>query len=294
MNIFKSLEVIGLPKQLLKKKKIKVTCVGGVNQTQDLSLFKTYELNRRLTATHVAKLVKSIRANGFIVTELVIIDQHGNVLDGQHRISATRLLTDTEKKKINVPFIVVKVPKSVDTLELIQQINVIKRPWQLADYESSHMNNKKIAEDYKYLYEFRNKYSLSIRQAYQLLTGSKPGGHVLDVYREGRMVITNKTTAEQSAKKIAEIRDKLGVKKKMKDIDFKHWAWLVTHKKYDHKRMLKQLSKKNVSVRRLKDVTNTNYLDLVSAVYNLGYTNTSKEVDFECEYRNEKQARNIA
>ena len=62
--------------------------VAEVFETKDYSIFKFRKDNREIKDAHVKVIVKKMKERGWLKTSTVVINQNGEVIDGQHRVKA--------------------------------------------------------------------------------------------------------------------------------------------------------------------------------------------------------------
>jgi ParB-like chromosome segregation protein Spo0J len=59
--------------------------VDKIIESNDLDQFKFFDNNRNIFTPQVAKLVESMRQNGFLRTNPITVNKDKYVIDGQHR-----------------------------------------------------------------------------------------------------------------------------------------------------------------------------------------------------------------
>ena len=62
------------------------TKVNEIYQTSDLSKFKFRKDNRIINHKHVNSLVKSMSTNGWLKGSYVVINENGEIIDGQQMV----------------------------------------------------------------------------------------------------------------------------------------------------------------------------------------------------------------
>ena len=95
-----------------------------VKETNNYSLFKSITSNREVNMAHVRKLAKAIQKNNMLHLNPIIVDNNMNVIDGQHRLEAAKLL------EISL-FYVIDNEVSKDD---IASLNSNKLNWRTIDY----------------------------------------------------------------------------------------------------------------------------------------------------------------
>tara|TARA_R110002020_G_scaffold259713_1_gene473624 strand:- start:196 stop:939 length:744 start_codon:yes stop_codon:yes gene_type:complete len=106
-----------------------------VGTTKDYSIFKYFDRNRLLNKNHVEFLRKDMNVNGQL--ERVIVNEHWQVIDGQHRIEAR------QKDKKPVDFRIKKGASMTD----VTAINNTGKGWSNVNWQRNychedHPNNK--------------------------------------------------------------------------------------------------------------------------------------------------------
>jgi len=96
--------------------------VCQVLRTNDYSQFKTLQGNREINAVHVERLVRSFQ-NKHLVSP-IIVNQHWEIIDGQHRFEAAKRLG------LHIDYIIV----NNYGLEEVQMLNSNVTTWKAVDY----------------------------------------------------------------------------------------------------------------------------------------------------------------
>lgn len=145
-------------------KQTKVTNV--VFETANHQLFsEKLKGNRPITEKVKKRIKNSIKRHGQIAP--IIVNENGEILDGQHRLSA---IIDLSKEKGEaIPVRVVCQPGY--TLEQARVMNICQSKWKLYDYVASFAD---YSDDYKRLVQVIEdfKYSLSSKCILAVATGS--------------------------------------------------------------------------------------------------------------------------
>jgi len=99
---------------------------NSVVETNDYSQFTFNNLNREIYSPHVKRLKKDIAVNG--LTQPILVDAEGNIIDGQHRFSACKSLG------INIKYIVT----DAISIDRIATINSLSKSWTPLDKARSY------------------------------------------------------------------------------------------------------------------------------------------------------------
>lgn len=97
--------------------------VNMVYKTKDLSMFKSISGNRNVNLQHVRRLVDSISKNGMLCSP-IIVNEHYEVVDGQHRLLAAKEL------KCEIYFIIMAGYR----LQQVQNLNLNQKNWSKNDF----------------------------------------------------------------------------------------------------------------------------------------------------------------
>jgi len=97
-------------------------------KTDKYDRFKLLNGNRDIDEAHVRRLKASIKANNLLESNPILITENGEVLDGQHRLTAC--------KELNLPvYYTVSNGGDVDT---VITLNTLSKNWSLLDYAKSY------------------------------------------------------------------------------------------------------------------------------------------------------------
>lgn len=102
----------------------------NVSTTSNLDKFQFHDLNRDINRNHVTRLADSIRKRG--IRQPIVVDTHGYVIDGQHRVLAARRLK-AEGEKVKVPYITKQY-----TPDIIAEMNSLQLSWTTRDWVHYH------------------------------------------------------------------------------------------------------------------------------------------------------------
>lgn len=152
----------------------------SVYKTDNYDLFKFIESNRTISKTHVGKLAQQI-TDGYEMPP-IIVKPNGEILDGQHRFEALKILEHP------IEFIIKNEIKQ-DTL---QKSNTLVSKWTTKDHINFHMREGN--EHYKELKEFMEYSELGAVAAARTL-GTVDGRSTGQGIVNGKFRVTNKEDA---------------------------------------------------------------------------------------------------
>ena len=175
-----------------------------VMYSQDYDKFSILEQNRVVSDNHVSELVVSIQNSGQLTP--IIINEKFEIIDGQHRFDACRIL------KIPVMYLI-SYKTSINEVILM---NNTQKSWKLHDYlrcfSDKKWNNHEI---YQKVDKFMREHDLKLTTCIVLLsegtgvggsTGSSLAGQGLVSFRKGTYKIGNFVKAQAIAKILSEIK----------------------------------------------------------------------------------------
>jgi hypothetical protein len=163
-----------------------------VQTTNDYSLFKTLNGNRKLNELHVKRLSISFQER-YLFSPIIINENH-QIIDGQHRFEAA--------KKLGLPinFFVIKgygLPE-------IQILNANSKNWNADDFLQGYCDLG-IREYLKYK-EFKETYGYGHNECMAMLSGSVGGtGNVIKTFYSGKFKIKDLQKANDTAQKISQV-----------------------------------------------------------------------------------------
>jgi len=154
-----------------------------IKKTKQYDLFKFRDDNRaRIDNQHVHRLADSIRSNNLLDLKPILVNKNMEVIDGQHRLLAAKLLDVDVYYEING-----KV-----TPEDIVKLNISKA-WTMLDYLNFYTKHDYV--EYKKLTELMLKESLDIHIALGIVScNSKITFHE---FRMGNFKFTNELIDDQ-------------------------------------------------------------------------------------------------
>ena len=160
-----------------------------IYSTSEYNLFHKLKGNRGINELHVRKLVEAIKEKDLQIP--IIVDHDMNVLDGQHRLDAYKIVGNP------VSYIV----KDKFELQDVRNVNSVNRKWTLTEYLMSYCKLGK--KDYQLLEWFHRTYEFGIAECVAMLNGK---GYVnstaLKEFRKGEFVIEDLEQGKTWAKNI--------------------------------------------------------------------------------------------
>ena len=177
---------------------------SDVMKSSDYEKFSILEQNRVVNDKHVNELVVSIQNSGQLTP--IIINENFEIIDGQHRFDACRIL------KIPVMYLI-SYKTSINEVILM---NNTQKSWKLPDYLRCFSDNKwHNHETYQKVDKFMREHDLKLTTCVVLLsegtgvggsTGSSLAGQGLVSFRKGTYKIGNLARAQAIAKILSEIK----------------------------------------------------------------------------------------
>ena len=202
-------------------------------QTEDYNIFETITGNRVQNPIQTGKLVRIIKDYGNItmISPLLVNEKH-QIIDGQHRWWAFKKLAEEDKVIFPIYFIVRKGLTQEDA----KSMNAGSKPWSLDDFAQFYIKEGK--KDYRIFSSFRNQFELNGDVLMKYLS---PTGGDRNAFRNGVFSVANESASERWCKKLHDLEAYYR--------DYKHRSFalaflqIVSHKDYEHSRMLEQLEK---------------------------------------------------
>jgi hypothetical protein len=142
----------------METKILHVEAVVKIYFTREYSRFKSILGNRELSQSKIKKLTKDI-TNGLDMLKYcpIIVDEHMNVIDGQHRLWVAK------KLESNVWYVIANKKSLYD----IAKINSAVERWKAKDFINCYINLKN--ENYIKLERFMREYNIGLTVALSLL-----------------------------------------------------------------------------------------------------------------------------
>ena len=240
---------------------------GDIYRTTDYSLFKRLEGNRAVLASRVTKITKSIKTNGYIFNP-IIVNEHYQVIDGQGRLEALRILG------LPVDYVIAEGAGREQCIAL----NAYGTVWTMKDYIDSYCEDGN--ENYIRMREVINEFpDIGIAIKIMLISGlsSVPNKSI----KEGTVTVTEKMAQQARddllfAQRFAETFERV----KGSPI---HYVYTVVFAKKcgaDTSRLIDTIEKENLPpAPKLRTA-----MDAVSDIYNKNLKNQTKKIYLHKEY----------
>lgn len=182
-------------KPLFMVQKPKPRLLNQVLQTKNYETFRFRDDNRMIRKQHVSKLTEKMLSKGWIKGSYVVINEKGEVIDGQHRILAAM--------KANVP--VSYIVEKGSSFQEIRGLNQDKKNWALSDHIGGFVKDNN--PNYVILEEFIKKFpDFRVTECLMFLTNSSNAVH-RDVFESGNFKVKNKEVAEKWANYIIGLKE---------------------------------------------------------------------------------------
>lgn len=111
------------------------TCRYFLLNKEEAEDIKFLNGNRNVNKSHVTKLANDLKKGDGKYFPAIIVDENTKiVIDGQHRLTAYRLLWDNKKINFNEPIKVEFKQFGQDVLNNIIRMNQNQRTWKLQDF----------------------------------------------------------------------------------------------------------------------------------------------------------------
>ncbi len=174
------------------------TCNTQVRYTTEYNKFQIMEDNRKVDDRHVAELIVNIRKRGQL--QPILVNEKWEVLDGQSRLKACRLL--------EIPVMYLLSYKT--TIKDVILINTTQKPWKTVDYLKcfSHKNHWNYLE-YRKISEFQKAYPLRFEIAIFLLSGlslNNNSGKNFRDFKAGNFKVADLERAQRQGARLLKIK----------------------------------------------------------------------------------------
>ena len=160
-----------------------------IYSTSEYNLFHKLKGNRGINELHVRKLVEAIKEKDLQIP--IIVDHDMNVLDGQHRLDAYKIVGNP------VSYIV----KDKFELQDVRNVNSVNRKWNLTEYLMSFCKLGK--KDYQLLEWFHRTYEFGISESIAMLNDKGYANHdIVKEFKKGDFKIVDLEQGKTWAKQI--------------------------------------------------------------------------------------------
>jgi hypothetical protein len=231
-------------------------------EESDYSKFKLIESNRDISREHAVKIVKSLETVNLMEDHPILVDQNMNVLDGQHRLEACKMLGIPVWYKISTKMQIKDIPIT----------NSIVKPWRADDYLKQYCSLE--FDSYLKLRHFMDTTALKIKAALSLMRNGSIGKAYSSFYNGCFVYPENDTRYWDFMKKLDDFEG-IGLRFSPHTTAFviAYWhAYCV--KGFSHRQMMTKMKYKTGSL------TCTNkwkeYMPMIEAIYNTGAQKASR------------------
>lgn len=227
---------------------------GNIYFTKNLDQFKLINGNRPVNSSQVALLAKGMEKYG-VLQSPIIVNQDGEIYDGQHRYSAAKITG------LGIYYVVVD---GYD-LEQMRSLNLTQRNWSLLDYHRSFMSVGK--EEYIKLDNFwKRSEGFTLRQCIYLCSNSSSVDGVS--FKQGEFVCKDVSIAQDWADKLVSLKPYF---EGFNGSNFvKVMIYMFKHPNFDFNRFFRIVKSRRVTLHRCASLTQ--YKDLIETIYNYRYT----------------------
>ena len=139
--------------------------MAKIQSTTDYGMFNRLIANRALNKIHLQNLVRSLQIKNLLHLNPIIVNEHYEVIDGQHRLAAA--------EKLGLPIYYMK-DKGI-TIADVRLLNTNVKGWGMADFLETYIAEGR--KDYQYLVNFQRKHSLSMSTALAMLSLKSSSGY---------------------------------------------------------------------------------------------------------------------
>lgn len=224
-----------------------------VLSTTNYRLLKLISSNREVDPRHVKKLVTSIREKNLLSLNPVIVNSKMEVLDGQHRLEAAKIL------KVPIFYTIGELVSHDD----IAKLNTNKKNWKLLDY-INYFTIKGVKE-FRELSKLINEFP-DLPVTFLIAVINEDGSRQQRNIAQGVLDIGNLASAREIIRQVGDFPKYFDHSNSSRFLE----AFVFIHKTglYDHDFMLKKLES-NPGI--LKACANKKgYIRLLQEVYNKG------------------------
>ena len=230
-----------------------------IYSTTQYGVFNKLRGNRAVNELHVRKLVEAIKEKDLQIP--IIVDHDMNVLDGQHRLDAYKIVGNP------ITYII----KDKFELQDVRNVNSVNRKWTLTEYLMSYCKLGK--KDYQLLEWFHRTYEFGIAECVAMLNGKGyTNVNILKEFRKGEFVIDDLEQGKTWAKNINACGEYFQYYKKATFI--KAMLSAMKDKTFSFKIFFKRLS--NNSSKLKNQGSRNDFIVIIERLYNHGTANKFK------------------
>ena len=230
-----------------------------IYSTTEYGVFNKLRGNRAVNELHVRRLVEAIKEKDLQIP--IIVDHDMNVLDGQHRLDAYKIVGNP------ITYII----KDKFELQDVRNVNSVNRKWTLTEYLMSQCKLSK--KDYQLLEWFHRTYEFGIAECVAMLNGKGyTNVNILKEFRKGEFVIDDLEQGKTWAKNINACGEYFQYYKKATFI--KAMLSAMKDKTFSFKIFFKRLS--NNSSKLKNQGSRNDFIVNIERLYNHGTANKFK------------------
>ena len=230
-----------------------------IYSTTEYGAFNKLRGNRAVNELHVRRLVEAIKEKDLQIP--IIVDHDMNVLDGQHRLDAYKIVGNP------ITYII----KDKFELQDVRNVNSVNRKWTLTEYLMSYCKLGK--KDYQLLEWFHRTYEFGIAECVAMLNGKGyTNVNILKEFRKGEFVIDDLEQGKTWAKNINACGEYFQYYKKATFI--KAMLSAMKDKTFSFKIFFKRLS--NNSSKLKNQGSRNDFIVNIERLYNHGTANKFK------------------
>ncbi len=217
-----------------------------VKTTTNYEQFATLYGNRPINRRHVESIKESIRKNGYLPT-IAIVNQHKEVVDGQHRLKAV--------SELGLPYVYTEYDGADVNSAL--DLNRTQRSWTMQDYIESYANAGN--QNYLDLMNDMKKWTISYVPAVTMAgVGTK-------TVKTGTLKYKSSQQLDERIARALVIQPFIGTKV------IALWTAIykvISNKDYNHQRMMKNLNAHRGSGKLGARIDEKGYILMFEEVYN--------------------------
>jgi len=168
--------------------------VGEIFETKDYSIFKFRDDNRTIRPNHVKKLIKKMQVRGWLETSVVTINGNGDLINGQHRVTAA--------KAVGCP-VRYKVVRGAGSDEMTED-NTLQLNW--SPFDHLHKFVTKGNPNYITFDKFANDFPMFRYTEITMLLNNSMSTIKRDSFEQGNYVVKNEKKAREWGNYLLEIK----------------------------------------------------------------------------------------
>ena len=242
--------------------------INEVYETNDYNMFSLLKNNREVNKSHVKKLSKSMQKIRLITP--IIINEKGQIIDGQHRFHAQKNLN------LSIPYVVEEAYGE----EEARILNLNTSNWKLHDWVRHYCNLNN--NNYLMYKSFKDRYCFESDQCQHILTQGNFKGR--KVFLDGHFKVGSISAANRYADDICAVKpyfvhykERFFVRAMIhcfKEEELGKKNLNLSNPYYTHKRFLHKLKYQGNSL--IKCVDKKSYLRLIESICNRGVQEKNK------------------